>query len=414
MVADLRSSQFENDLRRALQHLYDPDELKTSPLVALFGFNPKTGGVPLRQLLLDAIEALKPSAGVAAEGRTWRTYWELFHRYVGQFSRAEVANNMGLSVRQVVREDKRAIQNLAAYLWGRYNLGNATSKASQPVTDLHPASPGPSREAELDWLVRSQSREMISLSAVLTTALELLKPLLSQQRVRVVVSTLDEIMMLAPPGTLRQALVDVLTAAVCAVPGGSVDVTVGAGAPRKTVTFRAHAVVPALAQTERSCLENIAMAHQLLGMIGGELAAEASADPAEPFTATVTLEAIGQIPVLVVDDNADTLQLFERYLSGSQYLFSGARDALQGLELAEKLKPRVVVIDVMMPRVEGWDLLQRLRVHVALRDTPVIICSILPEEQLALAMGASAYLRKPVSQADFLDALNHELDRPPQ
>ena len=118
--------------------------------------------------------------------------------------------------------------------------------------------------------------------------------------------------------------------------------------------------------------------------------------------------AIEQLAVLCIDDNADTLQLYKRYLAGGRYLFAGLRDPQEALAVAGSLAPRIIVLDVMLPGVDGWELLGRLRAHPRTRDVPIIICSILPQRQLALALGAAGFLQKPLTQEALLQALDRQ------
>jgi CheY-like chemotaxis protein len=113
--------------------------------------------------------------------------------------------------------------------------------------------------------------------------------------------------------------------------------------------------------------------------------------------------------VLVIDDNADTLRLVERYLTGSRFTYAGARDPEQALALAERLSPAAVVLDVMLPGIDGWELLGRLRTHPKTAGVPIIVCTILPEEHLALSLGAAEFLRKPVSRRVLLAALQRQV-----
>jgi CheY-like chemotaxis protein len=61
---------------------------------------------------------------------------------------------------------------------------------------------------------------------------------------------------------------------------------------------------------------------------------------------------------------------------------------------------------VMMPRVDGWEMLGRLRQHPRTAHIPVVIVTILAQEELALSLGAKAHLLKPVTQATFLSVLD--------
>jgi CheY-like chemotaxis protein len=63
------------------------------------------------------------------------------------------------------------------------------------------------------------------------------------------------------------------------------------------------------------------------------------------------------------------------------------------------------MLDVMMPQVDGWELLAAIKSNPATRDIPVIVCSVLKSPALALKLGAAAYLPKPVSQQALIEAL---------
>ena len=127
------------------------------------------------------------------------------------------------------------------------------------------------------------------------------------------------------------------------------------------------------------------------------------------FSATLRLPAVGQVPVLVIDDNVDTLRLLQRYALGTPFSLITTRDPEQALALAEAHTPSLVVLDVMMPQVDGWEVLARLRQHPRTSQVPVIICSILPQEGLAQSLGASAYLQKPVTRQAFISTLSRQI-----
>jgi CheY-like chemotaxis protein len=123
------------------------------------------------------------------------------------------------------------------------------------------------------------------------------------------------------------------------------------------------------------------------------------------------LPAAEQIPVLVIDDNVDVLKLMERYLSSGRYRFIGVSDPQEALTQAAQWAPAIIVLDVMLPEVDGWELLGRLREHPATSNTPIIVCTILPHQQLALTLGAAGFIRKPVSRQAFLEALDKQASR---
>jgi CheY-like chemotaxis protein len=117
------------------------------------------------------------------------------------------------------------------------------------------------------------------------------------------------------------------------------------------------------------------------------------------------LAAPEQTVVLIVDDNGDWLELVQRYAAGTAYQVVTTNAPAAACATAGKLQPAVIVLDVMMHDVDGWQVLSELRHDPATAHIPVIVCTILPLEQMALALGATAFLQKPVSQQQFLHAL---------
>jgi len=114
----------------------------------------------------------------------------------------------------------------------------------------------------------------------------------------------------------------------------------------------------------------------------------------------------GQQPiVLVVDDNEDVLVLFQRYLGLHHYQVVTAQTCPQALALARQLRPQAITLDLMMPGQDGWETLQTLLNQPETRNIPVIVCSVLRERELALSLGATAFLEKPVSEQDLLAVL---------
>ncbi len=121
---------------------------------------------------------------------------------------------------------------------------------------------------------------------------------------------------------------------------------------------------------------------------------------------TIALEIDGYRPkVLVIDDNQGLVQLLERYLTNQGCHVVPATGGQEGLRLAQELLPAAIVLDVMMPGMDGWEILQRLRVQPKTAKIPVIICSVINDPGLAYSLGATHFLAKPIRQQDILAAL---------
>ena len=107
----------------------------------------------------------------------------------------------------------------------------------------------------------------------------------------------------------------------------------------------------------------------------------------------------------MVEDDPHSAELLDLYLAGAGYRVAHARDGAEGLEMARRLRPRAVLLDILLPRVDGWELLARLKADPATAACPVVIVSMLDERGKGFALGASEYLVKPVGREEMVEAL---------
>jgi CheY-like chemotaxis protein len=119
----------------------------------------------------------------------------------------------------------------------------------------------------------------------------------------------------------------------------------------------------------------------------------------------VELPAARKVTVLVVDDNADLIHFYRRYLTGTRYQIVHIAEGQNLLERVGQIAPDIIVLDVMLPDMDGWELLTQLREDPLTQTTPIVVCSVVRREELALALGAAAYLSKPVRRQQFIQAL---------
>jgi len=116
---------------------------------------------------------------------------------------------------------------------------------------------------------------------------------------------------------------------------------------------------------------------------------------------------------IIVEDDLQSLYLMERYIkrTGFRPLFTTQGE--KALALVRQERPVVVVLDLGLPGMNGWEVLRALKADATTRDIPVILYSGLNEVENGLEAGAAAYLRKPVYYQDFLDALKKAGIKPP-
>jgi CheY-like chemotaxis protein len=110
--------------------------------------------------------------------------------------------------------------------------------------------------------------------------------------------------------------------------------------------------------------------------------------------------------VLIIDDNQGLVELLRRYLGDRACQVNAATSSAEGLRLAFETAPHAIVLDVMMPDMSGWEVLQRLRGDPRTSAVPIVVCSVVSDPELAMALGATCFLAKPIRQEDVLHALD--------
>jgi PAS domain S-box-containing protein len=164
----------------------------------------------------------------------------------------------------------------------------------------------------------------------------------------------------------------------------------------------------------------LAISRQFCRMMGGDI--EVSSKEGEGSTFTVRLpvvapaarvpagkvETAGAAPeplglavsgtVLVVDDEPTARELMARHLTRAGFRVVQAANGRAALEAAREERPDVITLDVLMPEMDGWEVLKELKSDRDLADIPVIMATITDQRNLGIALGASEYLTKPIDR----------------
>ena len=388
---------FVGHIRDVLAHLYDYPYLQRHPLADELRpadhLSPQESMLSLRATILEAIEEMNPGPDVPLRSLRGRAYNVLDLYYVEGLTIGEVARDLAVSDRQVYRELRRAEGMLATLLWPRrqsaigadQDLANGSSRVGLILQ-------------EADRL-RSEEAEMEA-QALLDGAMAAVRRLAKRHAVRLEVTGVSGVGLVVTDRQIaRQALVAMLSHAVkSAQPHTTVTLLVepyGNGV-RVRISFQ-------LQDRTSSNGPFPAIARAFITQLGGQCSGEV--DQRGRARLVFTLGTRPGATVLVIDDHEGLQQLFRRYLAGEAYQLIAASDGREGLRLAKENTPDVVVLDVMMPQQDGWEILQGLQSQENTRNIPTIVCSVLDDPELAYSLGAVAYLAKPVSRSQLLAAL---------
>jgi len=110
--------------------------------------------------------------------------------------------------------------------------------------------------------------------------------------------------------------------------------------------------------------------------------------------------------ILVIDDNESVRDLTRRFLQQAGYQVITAANGMEGLRLALSATPDVILLDVMMPEMDGWSVLRAIKLDTTLMHIPVVMMTITDDKNLGYALGAADYLLKPVSSERLVMALH--------
>jgi len=405
MMEAVDAQRFAQHVRRTLGALYDYPRLQASPLARLLVSDlPESArGPALHQMLAKAIERLRPTS-VEAGAPSFRRHQYLHLRYVDVRGIAEVAATLGVSLRQARRDHHEAVNVLASRLYEDYR---AFHSAHPRGNALVPPSADPALDAEVERLGLTSRSEATDCDEVIASVVETLQPL-AQSRGVLVRHHPMAVRSRTPldRAVVRQILISAVGYAVTSVQSDTVELRGVGTHHRVELTVRFPAAV--LPREEAEAARRLGVCRHFLALVHGTLSVVARQGVVE---LALSLPALLPAIILVVDDNADTRLLFRRYLAGGPYRIVEAGGYEEALEVARSVAPQVIIIDVMLPGHDGWELLQRLKQEAQGAVTPVIVCSALRERELALALGAADVLEKPVTPEALLAAIAQQLYR---
>jgi CheY-like chemotaxis protein/transposase len=389
---DSLPDEFIEQIKQVLEHLYDFPYLQRHPLAKDDDPNGNTPAQPraqrLRREVLAAIEALSPGPGVGFRAPHARLYNLLHLRYVEGLTVQEVANELGISSRQMYRDLRRGEESVAAMLWANRSKTPSQQNRARNLSSV---------QAEMERLELRQTTTEVS--PILEHVQNAVKQLARQRNVTLHIETPTvPIIIYTDPAIAQQVLISTLSRAIQQAEPGNLFMTLVASQARAALTLR-YARAPGAADSALS-----PVTAQLAERLGWAVEEEEHQTTGEQ-SISLSMTAHGPT-ILVIDDNEGLVDLISRYLSNHACRVVTALSGEEGLRLAQELIPDAILLDVMMPLMDGWEVLQTLATRLQTAAIPVIVCSVFNDPELAYSLGASYFLSKPVQRDDVLAALH--------
>lgn len=394
--------EFTRQVNHALAHLYDPDVLQKHPLLVALGFNnqPKAQSL-LREKLIQSIEELKPSPDVPIESRAWRVYKILHIRYIQQMDQEQTAYQIGVGVRHLRREQNTAVQSLADAIFQKIQseeTGNVTESSEQTIV---------AAQGDFAWLQQNTQVETTHLADLVQMVCQLVSPLASPRDILLeneIPANLPQVIIF--PAAMRQALISMTTYLINRLNSGRIRFSANVEDQKVEFLLSAESQENLLPETS-SAQESLNSIRLILGKLSPNLTTQQEGDA---YHFRLLLPAQHFINILMIDDNKDVADLFKRYAYGTEFFIEYLANPDLVFEAIAKIQPEIILLDIMIPQVDGWELLGRIRQHPSTQSIPVVVCSVLPERELALALGATSYLSKPATRASLLSTLKQVMD----
>jgi CheY-like chemotaxis protein len=383
------SPAFIQQVHDLLEHLYDFVYLQKQTLVLPA---PQAGqpllevpGQKARKLLLDALEKIGEEKSLSFRSSQARIYNLLRLHYIEGMAVQEVAQELGLSQRQTYRDLRSGDERIASIAWA--NLVNR-----QPMSETIVSTKAVPEAGQLQTEPQFQPT---NLNELVSRVCNILKPLASLHSIEFEMHVPDEPVII-PTDTMiaRQIITGLLSLAIQQALSGPLGVHLIPQADSCLLQF----VIKAARDAEKRPDPSIGLYAQNLGWT---LYQQADADQVEIAIRIQTHHRT----CLVIDDHQGFVELLERYVADYNVHIVMANDGSQGIELAQQLQPNVIILDVMMPGMDGWQILQRLHSTPATKAIPVVICSVFYDPELAFTLGAADVLKKPVRKEDLVVAL---------
>jgi CheY-like chemotaxis protein len=393
--------KFLNDVKDILNHLSDPAYLENHNLTNLFYKGDDSALAirmhSLRETIQQGIDFLRPPEGTPVNASEWRCYKILTFRYFQLKEWHVIEEELGLSQRQVQRDLKKGLDALISILWDHYVSQNQVENQSNNVQEelIETYDQELIKEELKNWEI---SYDLINLSQILEQALQLCKSFLKTElHNRVNMLDVDaDLNVLVDQVLTKQGLYKVFS-------------MIGSSPDNLQVHLRTRKLNEYFFELSFSfntenlnTIEHWSIA-QLFFTIQG--LTHSITKNENQSVISVILPVKKQISCLVIDDVESVRRLIERMLGSYGIQVFGADNYYTALNLIQLVKPDFILLDILMPKMDGWQMIKNLKSNPETSDIPVIICSVLFEPELSQAVKASAYIRKPINRLELIQTL---------
>jgi signal transduction histidine kinase/CheY-like chemotaxis protein len=285
--------------------------------------------------------------------------------------------------------------------------------------------------------------QTVAVGEVVDQVVRIVEPLITKKSIRLEAEIAGAGDVSADPGKLKQMILNLVSNAIKFTPdGGTVTVSAqrtpaameisvtdtGIGisdADQEYIFKEFHQVDHGPGRKHEGTGLGLALTKRFANLHGGDVRVQSRINqgsvftltlPAQPATAEPSVPA--RIPaltadghttgplVLVVEDDPAAAELLTRQLIGAGYRYQVVKTGTEALAKARELQPAAITLDIMLPELDGWEVMTKLKSDEATSAIPIIVVSVIDNPELGIALGAMDYFVKPVDGKELVRRLN--------
>ena len=282
---------------------------------------------------------------------------------------------------------------------------------------------------------------MVSVAEAVDQVTKTVEPLVGKKNIALRVSVDGAGDVLADGGKLKQMLLNLVSNAIKFTPEegtvtiaavrvkDTVEISVAdtgigiADADMKEIFHEFHQVDPGPGRKHEGTGLGLALTRRFAALHGGDVRVSSQVNKGSVFTLVMPIHATVRPPsehavarsmnghgagplVLVVEDDPAAAELLTRQLGNAGYRTEVAKSGAEALALARELKPAAITLDIIMPELDGWEVITRLKSDAATSHIPVVVVSVVDNPELGIALGAIDYFVKPVNASALVERLD--------
>jgi len=287
--------------------------------------------------------------------------------------------------------------------------------------------------------------QMVSVADVVSQVTSIVEPLVVQKQLHLKSDAEGAGQILADEGKLKQMILNLVSNAIkFTAAGGTVNVTAGRVGDRLEIVVSDNGMGIAEHDLDRLFKEfqqidsganrkqqgtglGLVLTRRLAVLHGGNVRAESELGAGSRFTIDLPVESrspdraprastailkaavvdLSRPLVLVVEDDPASAELLSRQIEGAGFRTENARNGIEAMAMAKERKPVAITLDILLPEVDGWEVMTLLKRDEATSDIPVIIVSVVDDPELGRALGALDYFVKPVNAKELVQRLSN-------